>query len=147
MILFLFVVKKNPTAIEDYKIVDEYGTNQDAIQNLVGIQLLKRDNEKTDIARFNVIFAPTRLTTYVFCHSFIFVCTFLVFAHFIRMDCVLVLTIATGGQLKYPIRFVTLDAPPDDEITLEAAGLNKTSTVGFRLYSPTESVIDARIVN
>ena len=55
-----------------------------------------------------------------------------------RIDCVLVLTIATGGQLKYPIRFVTLDAPPDDEITLEAVGLNKTSTIGFRLYSPIE---------
>ena len=57
---------------------------------------------------------------------------------FLRMDCVLVLTLATGGQLKYPLRFVTLDAPPDDEITLEAVGLNKISTIGFRLYSPTE---------
>lgn len=55
-----------------------------------------------------------------------------------RLDCVLVLTIATGGQLKYPLRFVTLDIPPDDEITIEAVGLNKTSTIGFRLYSPTE---------
>jgi hypothetical protein len=57
------------------------------------------------------------------------------------MDCVLVLTLATGGQLKYPLRFATLDAPPDDEITLEAIGLNKTSTIGFRLYSPTEYII------
>jgi hypothetical protein len=54
------------------------------------------------------------------------------------MDCVLILTLATGGQLKYPLRFATLDAPPDDEIVLEAVGLNKTSTIGFRLYSPTE---------
>ena len=57
------------------------------------------------------------------------------------MDCILVLTLATGGQLKYPLRFATLDAPPDDEITLEAVGLHKTSTIGFRLYSPTEYVI------
>ena len=56
-------MKKNPTAIEDYQIIDEQGTNQDAIQNLVGIQLLKRDNEKSDIARFNVIFAPTKFVT------------------------------------------------------------------------------------
>ncbi len=56
------------------------------------------------------------------------------------MDCVLLLTLATGGQLKYPIRFTTLDIPPDDEITIEAVGLNKTSTIGFRLYSPTEYV-------
>lgn len=62
----------------------------------------------------------------------------ILFYFFFRMDCVLVLTLATGGQLKYPLRFTTLDAPPDDEITLEAVGLNKTSTVGFRLYSPKE---------
>jgi hypothetical protein len=59
-----------------------------------------------------------------------------------RIDCVLVLTLATGGQLKYPIRFATLDAPPDDEITIESVGLNKISTIGFRLYSPTEYVIN-----
>ena len=59
------------------------------------------------------------------------------------MDCILVLTLATGGQLKYPLRFATLDAPPDDEITLEALGLHKTSTIGFRLYSPTEYVIES----
>lgn len=57
------------------------------------------------------------------------------------MDCILVLTLATGGQLKYPLRFVKLDASPDDEIILEAVGLNKVSTVGFRLYSPSEYVI------
>ncbi|CAF2331704.1 unnamed protein product [Rotaria sp. Silwood2] len=57
------------------------------------------------------------------------------------MDCVLVLTLATGGQLKYPLRFVKLDTPPDDEITLEAVGLNKVSTIGFRLYSPLDSPI------
>ena len=56
------------------------------------------------------------------------------------MDCVLVLTLGSGGQLKYPIRFLTRDAPPDDEIAVEAVGLNRTSTVGFRLYSPTEYV-------
>ena len=54
------------------------------------------------------------------------------------IDCVLVLTLATGGQLKYPLRFTTLDTPPDDEIILEAVGLNKISTIGFRLYSPTK---------
>jgi hypothetical protein len=56
------------------------------------------------------------------------------------MDCVLILTLATGGQLKYCLRFVTLDSPADDEIILEAAGLNRSSIIGFRLYSPTEYV-------
>ncbi|CAF3695722.1 unnamed protein product [Adineta steineri] len=111
-------MKKNSTIIENYTIVNENSSNQDFIQNSIGIQLRKNDNGKTNIIRFNIVYTPTKFTT---------------------MDCVLILTLATGGQLKYPIRFTTLDAPPDDEITVEAVGLNKVSTVGFRLYSPTNS--------
>jgi hypothetical protein len=53
-------VKKNPTAIEDYTIINETTSNQDFIQNSVGIQLLKRDNEKLDIVRFNIVYTPTK---------------------------------------------------------------------------------------
>ncbi|CAF2209937.1 unnamed protein product [Rotaria magnacalcarata] len=113
-------MKKSPTAIEDYTVMNEHMSNQEFIQNSVGIQLLKRDNDKTDIARFNIVYTPSK---------------------FITMDCVLVLTLATGGQLKYPLRFVKLEAPPDDDIVLEAVGLNKISTIGFRLYSPSDSPI------
>lgn len=56
-------MKKNPTAIEDYKIVNETNSNQDHIQNSIGIQLLKRDNEKTDIIRFNIIYTPKKFLT------------------------------------------------------------------------------------
>jgi hypothetical protein len=56
-------VKRNPTAIESYAIVDEQNVNQDFIQNAVGIQLLKRDNQRIDVARFNIIFSPTKLIT------------------------------------------------------------------------------------
>ncbi|UJR33894.1 hypothetical protein I4U23_021314 [Adineta vaga] len=114
---YLNNMKKNAKSIEDYAIVNENNANQTFIQNSVGIQLLKHDNDKTNIIRFNIVYTPTKLLT---------------------MDCVLVLTLGSGGQLKYPIRFVTLDAPPDDEIIIEAVGLNKTSTIGFRLYSSTD---------
>lgn len=56
-------MKKNPTAIEDYTIVNETTTNQDFIQNSIGIQLLKRDNEKSDIVRFNIVYTPTKFIT------------------------------------------------------------------------------------
>jgi hypothetical protein len=56
-------VKKNPTAIEDYTIINENTSNQDFIQNSIGIQLLKRDNDKTDIVRFNIVYTPTKFTT------------------------------------------------------------------------------------
>ncbi len=56
-------VKKNPTAIEDYTIISENTSNQDAIQNSIGIQLLKRDNEKLDIVRFNIVYTPTKFIT------------------------------------------------------------------------------------
>ncbi|CAF3339438.1 unnamed protein product [Rotaria sp. Silwood1] len=113
-------MKRNPTAIEHYAIVNETISNQEFVQNSIGIKLLKRDNEKSDIIRFNIVYTPTK---------------------FITMDCVLVLTLSTGGQLKYPLRFVKLEIPPDDEIILEAVGLNKVSTIGFRLYSPLDSPI------
>ena len=56
-------VKKAPTAIDDYTIVNETTSNQDSIQNSLGIQLLKRDNEKTDIVRFNLVYTPKKFLT------------------------------------------------------------------------------------
>lgn len=56
-------MKKSPTAIEDYKIINENNSNQDFIQNSIGIQLLKRDNDKSDIVRFNVVYTPSKFTT------------------------------------------------------------------------------------
>ena len=56
-------MKKNPTAIEDYSIVDEENGNQELLRQTIGVQLLKRDNEKTDLVRFNVVFSPNKLTT------------------------------------------------------------------------------------
>lgn len=56
-------MKKNPTAIEDYSIVNETFPSQDIIQNSIGIQLLNRDNEKVDTVRFNIVYTPNKLST------------------------------------------------------------------------------------
>ena len=52
----------------------------------------------------------------------------------------LVIKSATGGVWKFPVRFVASEPIADDTITLEAAGLNKTSSVGVRLTSQTKYV-------
>jgi len=44
---------------------------------------------------------------------------------------------ALGGQWRFPLQFVATEAVPDDTIIIEAAGLNKESSVGFRLNSQT----------
>ena len=55
-----------------------------------------------------------------------------------RCDVMLVIKSATGGIWKFPVRFIASEPTPDDTITLEAAGLNKTSSVGIRLTSQTK---------
>ncbi|XP_070190234.1 cilia and flagella-associated protein 47-like isoform X3 [Littorina saxatilis] len=45
---------------------------------------------------------------------------------------------AMGGLWKFPVRFVATDPPVDDIIHVEASGLGKLSSVGFRLHSQTK---------
>ena len=40
-----------------------------------------------------------------------------------------------GGVWKFPITVDVLESKPDDTIVIEAKGLNKETTVGFRLTS------------
>ena len=42
---------------------------------------------------------------------------------------------ATGGIWRYPLHFKATEPEPDDTITIEAVGLDKQSSVGFRLSS------------
>lgn len=42
---------------------------------------------------------------------------------------------ATGGIWKFPLRFVATEPEPDDVITINAVGLNKESSLAFRLTS------------
>lgn len=43
-----------------------------------------------------------------------------------------------GGVWKFPIRFLALEPQVDDMIDIEATGLGKESSVGFRLTSQTK---------
>ena len=50
----------------------------------------------------------------------------------------LVLTSSRGGVWRYPLKFIATEADPDDVIELEAIGLHKNVSVGFRLTSQSE---------
>lgn len=52
----------------------------------------------------------------------------------------LVVRAATGGLWRFPVKFVAAEPPVDDTITIEATGLNKESSVGFRLTSQSKYV-------
>ncbi|XP_039602238.1 cilia- and flagella-associated protein 47-like [Polypterus senegalus] len=56
-----------------------------------------------------------------------------------RCSAVLAVQCATGGKWKFPIQLIATEPKVDDVITIEAAGLNKTSMVGFRLTSQTRN--------
>ena len=47
---------------------------------------------------------------------------------------------ALGGQWRFPLQFIATEAAPDDTIVVETAGLNKESSVGFRLFSQTRYI-------
>ena len=50
----------------------------------------------------------------------------------------LVLTSSRGGVWRYPLKFTATEADPDDVIELEAVGLHKNVSIGFRLTSQSE---------
>ena len=45
---------------------------------------------------------------------------------------------ATGGLWKFPLRFIATEPEADDGIIIEATGLGKESSAGFRLNSQTK---------
>ena len=50
----------------------------------------------------------------------------------------LIITSSSGGVWKYPIRFVSIEPLPDDVIVIKSKGLDKESSVSFRLTSQTK---------
>lgn len=54
-----------------------------------------------------------------------------------KHDLELVVRAATGGLWRFPLRFQATEPPPDDTISIHAMGLNKESSVGFKLTSQT----------
>ncbi|XP_045555399.1 cilia- and flagella-associated protein 47 isoform X2 [Salmo salar] len=55
----------------------------------------------------------------------------------LRCSAVLAVQCLTGGLWKFPISLISTKPQVDDVITINAAGLHKTSAVGFRLTSQT----------
>lgn len=99
-----------------YKDVDA----KENVQNSVAMKLVRQYRDKASglvILVFNVIFSPYK-----------------------AMDHVVTLEVkaAQGGVWKFPIRFSAQEPPVDDQIDIEATGLNKESSVGFRLTSQTK---------
>ena len=45
------------------------------------------------------------------------------------------ITAASGGVWRFPIRVLATEPDVDDVITIESVGLNKESVVGFRMNS------------
>lgn len=91
--------------------------SQENLQNSVALTLIRARREEVSglvVLVFNVVFAP-----------------FKAMSHNVE----LVVRAATGGLWRFPVKFVAAEPPVDDTITIEATGLNKESSVGFRLTS------------
>ena len=60
---------------------------------------------------------------------------FLVAVRFCSHKTQLMITAASGGVWRFPIRVLATEPDVDDVITIESVGLNKESVVGFRMNS------------
>ncbi len=49
----------------------------------------------------------------------------------------LVVTAASGGIWRFPLKFTAAEPQPDDVIEMQAVGLNKEVFIAFRLTSQT----------
>ncbi|XP_071134806.1 cilia- and flagella-associated protein 47-like isoform X3 [Mytilus edulis] len=93
------------------------GDTQDNLQNSVALSLVRIQRETASglvILVFNTVYAP-----------------FKPMSHCVELQ----VRAATGGLWKFPLKFVATEPQVDDTIVLEAAGLGKDSSVGFRLTS------------
>ncbi|XP_053397416.1 cilia- and flagella-associated protein 47-like isoform X4 [Mercenaria mercenaria] len=90
------------------------------LQNSVALKLVRQHRDTASglvVLVFNVIFNPFRTMDY---------------------GVTLEVKASQGGVWKFPIRFLALEPPVDDLIDIEATGLGKESSVGFRLTSQTK---------
>ncbi|XP_070567350.1 cilia- and flagella-associated protein 47-like [Ptychodera flava] len=113
------VVGEGNTLAEEfsYEILYDDDESKATLGNSIALSLLRKQRDKSNgimTLIFNIVFAPFKVMHY---------------------DVNLRITAATGGVWTFPVRFVSTEPIADDVITIEAAGLNKTSAVGFRLTS------------
>ncbi|XP_071954714.1 cilia- and flagella-associated protein 47-like isoform X2 [Antedon mediterranea] len=100
-----------------YRLI--YGSEEEeaGMKHSVSLTLVKKVRDKlTGIVNlvFNVIYAPFKV---------------------MRYDVQLCITATTGGVWRFPVTFQATEAIVDDVITIESVGLNRESSVGFRLTS------------
>jgi len=55
-----------------------------------------------------------------------------------RNEAYLQIEASEGGMWRYPLKFVAVEPPPDDTITIEVTRLYKEFLVGFKLSSKIE---------
>ncbi|XP_022089961.1 cilia- and flagella-associated protein 47-like isoform X2 [Acanthaster planci] len=113
------VVGEGNTVAREFSFDVLYGDEEAEahLENAVSLNLVRKQRDKlSGIVRlvFNVVFAPFKVMNH---------------------DVQLCVTAATGGVWRYPLRFTSTEPTVDDVITIESVGLNKESSVGFRLTS------------
>ncbi|NXR76853.1 CFA47 protein, partial [Pycnonotus jocosus] len=89
------------------------------LESSVGMQLVEKewDTESRIVTLiFNVVFAPSKP---------------------MRNEATVIVQCTAGGLWKFPLVFIATEPEVDDVINIEAVGLNKESTVGFKLTSQT----------
>ncbi|KAJ8253068.1 hypothetical protein GJAV_G00208760 [Gymnothorax javanicus] len=100
-----------------YEILFEREEAQAQLEHSVALSLqgCERDSQSGIVSlAFSVVFAPCKPA---------------------RCVATLAVQCITGGLWKFPIMLISTEPQVDDVINIEAAGLNKTSGVGFRLTS------------
>ncbi|KAL3884217.1 hypothetical protein ACJMK2_030436, partial [Sinanodonta woodiana] len=93
------------------------------LRNCVALNLIRQHRDSNTglvVLVFNVVFSPFKAMDH---------------------DATLEVKAAQGGVWKFPIRFVADEPPVDDVITIEASGLGKESSAGFRLTSQTNTPV------
>ncbi|XP_033113331.1 cilia- and flagella-associated protein 47-like isoform X2 [Anneissia japonica] len=113
------VVGEGNKVTEEFSYNLMYNNEQDEanLKHCVSLTLVKKFRDKlTGIVNlvFSVVYAP-----------------FKVMSH----DVQLCISVATGGVWRFPITFQSTEATVDDVFTIESAGLNRESSIGFRLTS------------
>lgn len=104
------------------------------VEQYLGIRLIRKslDPETNNpVLLFHIIFVPSKiirfiLTSLIIVAAIVYLC---------RCTVELEVRGIAGGVWTFPITVDVLESKPDDIIVIEAQGLNKETTVGFRLTS------------
>ncbi|ESO84826.1 hypothetical protein LOTGIDRAFT_196276 [Lottia gigantea] len=115
------VVGETLAVTNEFMYEIKFGDSSDAkaLKASVDLSLVRQHRDKETglvVLVFNVIFNPFKA---------------------LNCDVQLHVQAATGGLWKFPLKFKSTEPPTDDTIQIEATGLNKPSSVGFRLSSRT----------